>query len=71
MTFAPRPTVVLCPRGRGSLFALVAMLACSGGDRQGGNFVNMYDNAFNATVVRVPVAGNDTQTDVVSSGCQE
>jgi plastocyanin len=55
MTFAPRPTVVLCPRGRGSLFALVAMLACSGGDRQGGNFVNMYDNAFNAAVVRVPV----------------
>jgi plastocyanin len=31
------------------------MLACSGGDRQGGNFVNMYDNAFNAAVVRVPV----------------
>jgi plastocyanin len=55
MTFAPRPTVVLCPRGRGSLFALVAMLACGGGDRQGGNFVNMYDNAFNAAVVRVPV----------------
>ncbi|HET9040898.1 MAG TPA: right-handed parallel beta-helix repeat-containing protein, partial [Gemmatimonadales bacterium] len=31
-----------------------AALACTG-DRQGGNFVNMYDNAFNAAVVRVPV----------------
>lgn len=35
---------------------LLALLACtSGGDRRGGNFVTMYDNAFNAAVVRAPV----------------
>lgn len=33
----------------------MAVLACTGSDRAGGNFVNMYDNAFNAAVVRVPV----------------
>lgn len=55
MTFAPRPTDVLRSRGGAALLAVAAALACGGGDRQGGNFVNMYDNAFNASVVRVPV----------------
>jgi plastocyanin len=49
MPFAPRPSAVL------RLLPLAAALACGGGDRHGGNFVNMYDNAFNAAVVRVPV----------------
>lgn len=44
----PRRLTVLC-------LPLVALLACSGDNRQGGNFVNMYDNAFNAPVVHVPV----------------
>ncbi len=34
---------------------LALLLACSRDDRQGGNFVTMYDNAFNAAVVHVPV----------------
>ena len=37
------------------LSPVLLLLACAGDNRQGGNFVNMYDNAFNAAVVRVPV----------------
>lgn len=54
MPLAPRLTVALRPLRCGLPLLLAAALAC-GGDRQGGNFVTMYDNAFNATVVRVPV----------------
>jgi plastocyanin len=54
MTFAPRPTDPLRRSARG-LLLLTAAAACGGADRQGGNFVNMYDNAFNAAVVHVPV----------------
>jgi plastocyanin len=54
MPLAPRLTVALRPLRCGLPLLLAAALAC-GGDRQGGNFVNMYDNAFNATIVRVPV----------------
>jgi plastocyanin len=54
MPLAPRRTVALRPLRCAFPVLLAAALAC-GGDRQGGNFVNMYDNAFNATVVRVPV----------------
>ncbi len=54
MPLAPRPAVDLRPSRYGLPLLLAAALAC-GGDRQGGNFVNMYDNAFNAAVVRVPV----------------
>ena len=54
MPLASRRTVALRPLRRGLPFLLAAALAC-GGDRQGGNFVTMYDNAFNAAVVRVPV----------------
>jgi plastocyanin len=54
MPLSPRPTAALRPVVRTLPFLLAAALACSG-DRQGGNFVTMYDNAFNATVVRVPV----------------
>ena len=46
--------MALRPLRCGLPFLLAAALAC-GGDRQGGNFVNMYDNAFNAVVVRMPV----------------
>ena len=55
MPFAPRPPVVPRPSALRLSLLLTAGLACGGGDRQGGNFVNMYDNAFNAAVVRVPV----------------
>jgi plastocyanin len=54
MSLAPRRIVALRPLCCGLPFLLAAALAC-GRDRQGGNFVNMYDNAFNAPVVRVPV----------------
>jgi plastocyanin len=54
MPLAPRLTVALRPLRCGLPLLVAAALAC-GGDRQGGNFVNMYDNAFNAAVVRVPV----------------
>jgi plastocyanin len=50
------PTLRARPRRvAGFCLPLVALLACHGDNRQGGNFVNMYDNAFNAAVVRVPV----------------
>jgi plastocyanin len=42
-------------RVAGLCLPILALLACTGDNRQGGNFVNMYDNAFNAAVVRVPV----------------
>jgi plastocyanin len=57
MPRTPPPTDASRPRRLGlavRLAATLLALAC-GGDRQGGNFVNMYDNAFNAAVVRVPV----------------
>jgi plastocyanin len=57
MSFAPRPPAVLRPTLRQMPVLIAAALACGGTDRQGGNFVNMYDNAFNAAVVRVPVGG--------------
>ena len=57
MPFAPRPAAASRPSLRRLPVLLAAALACGGTDRQGGNFVNMYDNAFNAQVVRVPVGG--------------
>src|SRR5689334_2758878 len=57
MSFAPRPSAVSRPTLRHLPVLIAAALACGGTDRQGGNFVNMYDNAFNAPVVRVPVGG--------------
>jgi hypothetical protein len=43
------------PGSPAACLPLVILLACTGGgDRRGGNFVTMYDNAFNASVVRVP-----------------
>jgi len=57
MPFAPRPSAVSRPTLRHLPVLIAAALACGGTDRQGGNFVNMYDNACNAPVVRVPVGG--------------
>jgi plastocyanin len=54
MPLAPRPPAALYLLRRTLPVLSAAALACTG-DRQGGNFVNMYDNAFNAAVVRVPV----------------
>ena len=54
MPLPPRPDVARRLLRHAVALLLVASTAC-GGDRQGGNFVTMYDNAFNATVVRVPV----------------
>ena len=55
MPIAPRPSAPLHPGPAGLAVLLTLALGCRGADRQGGNFVNMYDNAFNAAVVRVPV----------------
>lgn len=55
MPFESRPTAHPQPKVHGIALMVAAALACGGGDRHGGNFVNMYDNAFNAAVVRVPV----------------
>jgi plastocyanin len=57
MPSAPRPSAVSRPTLRHLPVLIAAALACGGTDRQGANFVNMYDNAFNAPVVRVPVGG--------------
>jgi plastocyanin len=57
MSFAPRSPAVLRQTLGRLPWLIAAVLACGGTDRQGGNFVNMYDNAFNAAVVRVPVGG--------------
>ena len=57
MSFAPRPPAVSRPTLHRLPILIAAAVACGGTDRQGGSFVNMYDNAFNAAVVRVPVGG--------------